>query len=64
MNEQYLSSTGFKCQKVDLTMHGSSFNNNHFVQSVTLTTRAKELLKLSHIINVCLIRLNIVLLYS
>ena len=45
-------------------MHGSSFNDTHFVWSETLAARAKELLKLNKTINTCLIRLNIVLYYS
>ena len=33
--------------RVDLTMHGLSFNDTHFVWSETLATRAKKLLKLN-----------------
>ena len=63
LNEQYLSSTGFKSTRVGLTMHGSPFKDRHFAWLETLATRAKELLKLNNTINTCLIRLNIILYY-
>ena len=46
MNEQYLTSTGFKSIRVGLTIHGSSFKNRHFV--------AKDSVKLNNAI-----RLNV-----
>ena len=61
---RYLTLTEFKPIKVDLIIHGSSFNDIYFAQSETLSTRAKELLKLSNTRNSCLIRLNIILYYS
>ena len=45
-------------------MHGSSFEDKHFVQSETLATRARDSLKLNNTINTCLIRLNIFLYYT
>ena len=39
MNGSYISSIGFKSIRVGLPMHGSSFNDRHFV--------AKEYLKLN-----------------
>ena len=41
-------------------MHGSSFENRHFVPSVTLALHPKEILKLNNTIN----RLNIILYHS
>ena len=54
MMNKYLSSEGFISAGVGLTMHGSSLENRHFVQS-----RAKDSLKLNNTINTCLVRWNI-----
>ena len=64
MNGYYLSSIEFNSIKVGLIIHDLSFNDTHFVQSETLATRAKELLKLINTINTCLKKLNITLYYS
>ena len=53
MNGYYWSSTGFKSRRVCLTIHGLSFKDIDFIRSETLSTRAKELLKINNTIETC-----------